>query len=1192
MKKALSLVLALTLVLGLGVYALADGNDGYTFVDPSSPGAFGFNFDEDEDYEDYYEDDNYYDDDYNGDEDDNNAGTDYTDGDDNDTDNVDDDTTDDTYVPGAPSAEDIVAFAEMLWGDEVAGIDWAVSEIEPNNVPPSGAGGWQISTDGGATFMPFSWQGPPPDHLTWRTDYASNVFRNVIEWDTSSIQIRWVSPSQHVGYDYHSQAAASNPNEPIIPGGSFGDAAISPPLASIRDGAGTTPPFVSNPPPTLRGPTAGIGTGAGGRHYGPVTTGPVAGQTESAQPATTFVSGDTVAQGSHGFNLGSTTTPPLTGSVTGPTGSVTANARRISPGVVTNPTYGWWAAPNYDFPSPPPRPWLFADSSNPTLSSPDGTPSAVLHAPTVTWYNQDYYTVTGTPDPALLGGWHADLPYPGGEGNLGWIRSVDVDHARYVQWGGWQVGPQRRIWVNGHPYVWTNTGMTSHSWNGTNWVPYTATHFTLTPASHSWNVDGWSWALPGSTGPAPGGGISTGTAAPDNGAMPVNPRWTYQTAITYTINFRQNHTPFIREFTILAEDLALATAHPDVQDLIENAGHLVISQRPQWANMFGGMFYAEHSIHDIRQVAAQYQRAERHVDVRVPIPGLMGDRDLYGGIRFCTGAGNPATGGLNVRDLLPLYSLAPDLTWFRFHRAVINADYFDGDFARVRIYYSLIEESLPPFNQQVRLWLGHPNIIITLNMMLADEVHRIYAGRPNPRDRWTGELTFSGTPEEEARWNSLPPGTVLSISSISNLPTDDQRQATGTIRINSGSGLTRNVTIIVYSMTGTTNIYNAHFVLNHTQPNVPIHVFRLNSHVTVVPCEAVVMGGGQVPNNWRVDGLSASGELRLQRELNNIRTMTGDDYYRIPILPSDFTWRIPNSAIPGQTGTGFQTEQNWEVRASELLSAVATVPNTQETAATLLNVPTALRNVHFERTTLRTTRTVNMRGTIRDVEFHWGGNPHMAIRIRTPEFMARTGTTTVEFDLNMAVTGQSNRMVGRASFDVANNRVYVYENQEFIDPSRREYLRAEDTIRQIDIYAGEGVTFRRNITRGQSVYVQAQMATHDAWDELFRNHTELVDIILVHHAGMEHAASSVRIDRPQTYFVYDSERRLIGTTADGDLPFSPVYFLTTAMIEIGGATLPEDPAGAAPELQDPNVPVTGGDGGASNNVNMNPPTGR
>jgi len=351
------------------------------------------------------------------------------------------------------------------------------------------------------------------------------------------------------------------------------------------------------------------------------------------------------------------------------------------------------------------------------------------------------------------------------------------------------------------------------------------------------------------------------------------------------------------------------------------------------------------------------------------------------------------------------------------------------------------------------------------------------------------------------------------------------------------------------------------------------------------PAPTVVTATQQLPNTWRVDGISNNGQGRLSRLLSDIQEMTGDASVRIRLVPSDFVWRIPTREFYGQpaNASGFTSNVEW-ANAAELIGSGAFA--TYDTYA-------ALRNVHFDRVNLRTNRAVNMSGTIYDVDFHWhSADQNMAIRIRTVEFMVRTGTTTVEFDINAQISGGSSRNIGRAIIDVANTRVYVYEGDDSIAPSRTEYLHGGEHVRGIEIYAGVGVYFTRNITARHSIYVQASLVTHDAWDELFQRHAELVDVIKVWETGMLHAASQVRIDRSNTYFVYDSEFRLIGTTADNNLPFSPYYFLTTAQVNLGGTVLPEVPGPEIITPEDPSIPPTGGDGGANNNANMNPGTGR
>ena len=358
---------------------------------------------------------------------------------------------------------------------------------------------------------------------------------------------------------------------------------------------------------------------------------------------------------------------------------------------------------------------------------------------------------------------------------------------------------------------------------------------------------------------------------------------------------------------------------------------------------------------------------------------------------------------------------------------------------------------------------------------------------------------------------------------------------------------------------------------------------------------AVAAPTGQVPNNWRVDGITTGGEIRIQHELNQIIEMTGDASVRVQLLPSDFEWRIPNSNIVSIGGalqtsnSGFETV-TWEQLTNNLL------PNFVVTNVNIpADVSTALRAIHMERAQIRTTRTTNMSGRIRDLGWHFtSGN--LALRIRTVEYMTHTGTNNVEFDLNIAVTGNPNRNIGAVGIDVANTRLYVWNNDEFVQPGRTEYLHGGETVRNLEILAGHEVYFTRNLTSGQSIYVQASLATHDAFDELFQQHAELVDVIQIHHTGMNAAGVTARINRANTYFVYNADRVLIGTTADNNLPFSTLYFLTTAQINLGGGptTPTEPPAPVTPTVPvDPSIPPAGGDGtGGQTNVNFNPGTGR
>jgi len=383
-------------------------------------------------------------------------------------------------------------------------------------------------------------------------------------------------------------------------------------------------------------------------------------------------------------------------------------------------------------------------------------------------------------------------------------------------------------------------------------------------------------------------------------------------------------------------------------------------------------------------------------------------------------------------------------------------------------------------------------------------------------------------------------------------------------------------------------------LMNHELFNMTngTHTVR---NVQLVTAPAVVAGQiGQVPNGWRIDGVSDLGDLSGRIDLLLVEgEMTGDAARFIPVMPSDFTWRVPNPS-----GSGFTTFSNWR----DIPDSHRPVGMSENAFFAMENNSAALRTQHFDRVTLRSTRTTGMNGTIRDVGFHYsngrrlgdGTVADMAIRIRTVEFMTRTGDNHVEFDLNLAVTGSANRPLGRVAINVRNNELFVYDNQEFIDPTTTDFITADDTIRNLEIYAGAGVYFTRNITSGQSLYIAADLATHDGFESLFQQHAELVDIIEVHAStGWTTAQVRTRIDRGDVLFVYDAERRLIGTTADRNLPFSTVYFLTNAQVNLGGT----GDGGTDAPVEDNNdsdfdgVPGTGGDV-APPNANFNPGTGR
>jgi len=355
-----------------------------------------------------------------------------------------------------------------------------------------------------------------------------------------------------------------------------------------------------------------------------------------------------------------------------------------------------------------------------------------------------------------------------------------------------------------------------------------------------------------------------------------------------------------------------------------------------------------------------------------------------------------------------------------------------------------------------------------------------------------------------------------------------------------------------------------------------------------------------IPANWTVDGITPAGELRIEAMLsaNSNFTITGDSNTGTALnnpatlatlRPSDFYWRVPNTALVGGSGGGWSGDNTWTWLVN---NTVATI-NITEAQGNLWN---QLRSTHFNRANLRTTRTIGFSGVVRDVrlQFPTGGGAN--IQVRSVEFLTRTGDNDIEFDLSLAITGSSTARMGRAWGTIANEEIEVWDDQEFIDPTHQQFITADGTIRGLEIYAGNNMYVTRNITSGQELYIATELATHDdVFTELFREHRDLVDVIRVHTStGWGAAGINVRFDTADTLFVFGGpQRALLGTTDDRELPMSGYYFLARSLINLGGAA----DGGTDAPVEDNNdsdfdgIPPTGGDV-APPNANFNPGTGR
>ena len=226
-------------------------------------------------------------------------------------------------------------------------------------------------------------------------------------------------------------------------------------------------------------------------------------------------------------------------------------------------------------------------------------------------------------------------------------------------------------------------------------------------------------------------------------------------------------------------------------------------------------------------------------------------------------------------------------------------------------------------------------------------------------------------------------------------------------------------------------------------------------------------------------------------------------------------------------------------------------------------------------------------------------NGQAYLRMRTIDVINRTGTRDGHFDLRAQTrhgTGSTQRtaIVLSTDFTYGTERSWVYDGDGtfYRGNDLTQYIRAGETIRNVEIYAGAGVYVRTHMARNQNVYVHATVAMSPAAEELFLRHAALDTIITMYNVGLNRPAVTVDLTSfgTNSFFVFNAAGTFIGTTADPRLPWSDVFYLTTEMIDLGiGVGDVEEPAY---EGFEPAVPGGGAPEAAEVNVNFNPGTGR
>lgn len=212
-----------------------------------------------------------------------------------------------------------------------------------------------------------------------------------------------------------------------------------------------------------------------------------------------------------------------------------------------------------------------------------------------------------------------------------------------------------------------------------------------------------------------------------------------------------------------------------------------------------------------------------------------------------------------------------------------------------------------------------------------------------------------------------------------------------------------------------------------------------------------------------------------------------------------------------------------------------------------------------------------------------------------------TGVKDVEgnFTIQLQYNGKTGGDATSWDFVVTNEEEIVDEGQETAMGGTGKYLKADATVRGLEIETDGTLFFTTNMSSGAKLFVAVTTDLSSADEELILKFAELDSIYTVHQNGLRAASTTAEfVDMDATYHVYDADFNYIGTTDDKKLPYSGKYYLTTKKIDLGGTEVTEpvepeptpDPTTPTP---DPEVPGTGGDDGAEapSNPTFNPNTG-
>lgn len=246
-----------------------------------------------------------------------------------------------------------------------------------------------------------------------------------------------------------------------------------------------------------------------------------------------------------------------------------------------------------------------------------------------------------------------------------------------------------------------------------------------------------------------------------------------------------------------------------------------------------------------------------------------------------------------------------------------------------------------------------------------------------------------------------------------------------------------------------------------------------------------------------------------------------------------------------------------------------------------------VRSSQLKNVDVRKTNPVANNGTVKSAKI--SGTD---LEIKTVDYFLKCGKTDVAFDLALTYKSKSSDDKFRANFTIANAKVLLEDGQETVETTDPIYVQADVSLRNVEMYLGEGLYVTKSFGKDQKAYAHVSLELSAGDEQLFMKYPELSDVYTLYTVGVDSANVKVRFDTPETYFVYDKNFAIIGTTADKNLPFSDKYYLTTKKVDLAGDADVEEPTSEAKPPVDTDNTNTGGGAVVGGSNNYNPNTGR